>query len=371
MFVFVMPVRAQTITQGVPPIDTLAQQAIIVEAATGYPLFEKNAQDSMPTSSMSKIMTMYLVFEAIKNGKFDLQDKVTTSNAAFSQPGSRSFLKSGQKVTVEDLIRGVVVQSGNDAAVALAEAVAGSEGSFASVMNAKAKQLGLQNSFFRNATGLPDPGHFSTARDLALLAYSLIRDFPDQYHYYGEKEFTFNKIKQGNRNPLLYRNMGVDGMKTGHTEAAGYGLVASALREGRRVIVVVNGLGSMQKRADESAKLIEWAYREFEVQTYLRAGDKVGEAPLWLGESKTVSLTPARNVTFSIPRGAQDKVKVALVINPETQAPIQKGRVLGKAIVSGEGLAPFEVPLVAMEDVKPLGFFASLWARFKRLIGWE
>jgi D-alanyl-D-alanine carboxypeptidase (penicillin-binding protein 5/6) len=255
----------------VAPLETTAKQAIIVDATTGDVLFNKDSDVKMPTTSMSKVMTMYLVFDALKKKKLELDNAAIISPTARKQEGSRMFVNEGETVKVEDLVRGVIIQSGNDAAVALAEAVAGSESTFAGLMNAKAKELGMTNSNFVNATGLPDPNHYSTAKDLATLAQALIRDFPEYYHYYSETEFTYNKIKQGNRNPLLYRNMGVDGMKTGHTEDAGYGLIASALRDGRRVISVANGLKTMQERADESAKMIEWAYREYGVYNFVNA----------------------------------------------------------------------------------------------------
>jgi len=362
---------AQTAAGGVAPLDTLAKQAVVVEAATGSVLYAKEADSQMPTSSMSKILSMYLVFEAIKNGKFTMDTKITISDAAWKQSGSRMFVNVGEQVRVEDLIRGVIIQSGNDAAVALAEAVAGTEASFAELMNAKAKQLGLTHSHFVNATGMPDPAHYSTARDLATLAMCLIRDYPEHYHFYGETEFTYNNIKQGNRNPLLYRNMGVDGMKTGHTDAGGYGLIASTLRENRRTITVVNGLSNMQERADEPAKLIEWAYREFGLYTHVTAGQKVGEVKIWLGESKTVPVAAEKSVVLSLPRAVNEGVKVNYTVNDETTAPIRKGQMLGKAVITGTGSDAIEVPLLAMEDVNQIGLFARMLAKFKRAIGRE
>ena len=370
-FMMMVSAQAETAAPETAPLETLAKQAVVVEAATGSVLFEKEADVQMPTSSMSKVMTMYLVFEAIKNGKLALDQMVTISETAWKQTGSRMFVNVGESVKVEDLIRGVIIQSGNDAAVALAEAVAGTEASFAEMMTAKAKELGMVNTRFNNATGMPDPQHYSTARDLATLALCLIRDYPDHYHYYSEQDFTYNNIKQGNRNPLLYRNMGVDGMKTGHTDAAGYGLIASALRDNRRIITVVNGLTSMQERADEPAKLIEWAYREHGLYTLVNAGEKAGEAPVWLSEKITVAVAPAKSVTLALPRAVRDSVKIDMTVNGETEAPIQKGQVLGKAVVSATGINPVEVPLVSVEDVSRLSKLKVLWAKFKRKIGKE
>ncbi len=366
------PARAQTSPfSGVPSLETTAKQAIIMEAAGNTVLYEKNADEKMPTSSMSKVMTMILVFDAIRKGKLALDTQVTVSEAAWKQPGSRTFLKIGQRVGLEDLVRGVIVQSGNDAAVALAEAVAGSEGAFAGLMNEKAREMGLAGTRFMNATGLPDPDHYSTARDLAFLALSLIRDFPEFYHYYSEKEFLFNGIKQGNRNPLLYRDGGVDGVKTGHTEEAGYGLISSAFRDGRRVIAVINGVASMQARADESAKLLDWAYREFGLYPLLKTETKLADAKVWLGESKNVAVGAAKNLDLAVPRMQREQVKIELFANAETEAPIQKGQGLGRIVVTAPGHKQIDVPLVALEDVKRLGFFAGLVARAKRLMGKE
>lgn len=356
---------------GAVPVETLAKQAVVVEGAGGAVLMAKNADEHMPTSSMSKVMTMYLVFEAIRNGKFTLETPITISEAAWKQPGSRTFLKIGQIVRVEDLIRGVIIQSGNDSAVALAEAVAGSEGAFAGLMNEKAREMGLTNTHFMNATGLPDPDHFSTARDLAVMARALIRDFPEYYHYYSETEFAFNGIKQGNRNPLLYRNIGVDGVKTGHTDDAGYGLISSALRDGRRVLAVVNGLKSMQERADESAKLLDWAYREFGLYTVVKGGEKAGEAKIWLGKQKSVPVGVAESVIMTLPRAERDQVKAEMTIDPETVAPIAKGQPLGKLTVTAPGYDTIERPLVALADVEQLNFFRRTAAKIKRLMGKE
>ncbi|MGE4351368.1 MAG: D-alanyl-D-alanine carboxypeptidase family protein [Bdellovibrionales bacterium] len=363
--------HAQESASSISPLETLAKQALIMEAQTGDILYAKNAEEQMPTSSMSKVLTMYLVFDAIKNGKIGLDSMVTVSDNARAQVGSRMFVNAGQEVSVNDLAQGVIVQSGNDAAVALAEAVSGTEASFAELMNAKAKELGMTHSHFMNATGLPDPQHYSTAGDLALLARALVTDFPEHYHYYSQKEFTFNNIKQGNRNPLLYRNMGVDGIKTGHTDAAGYGLIASALRENRRVIVVVNGLSSMQERADEPAKLIEWAYREYGLYSYLDPTKPAGEAKVWLGVQPTVPVAAAKSVQLSLPRAQKDDVKVSYQVNGEIEAPIVKGQVVGQATVSAPGKETIEIPLVAIQDVAKMGLPQALWAKFKRAIGKE
>jgi len=355
--------------QNVAPLETAAKQAILLDAATGTVLFAKNADERMPTSSMSKVLTTYLAFEAIKNGKLRLDDMLTVSEHAWRQEGSRMFLKVGDRVKVEDLLRGVIVQSGNDAAVALAEALGGTEANFATMMTAKAAQLGMTSSHFMNATGLPDPEHYSTAHDLARLALATLRDFPEDYHYYSEIEFTYNNIKQGNRNPLLYRNIGVDGLKTGHTEAAGFGLIASALRDGRRLVMVVNGLGSMQERADEPAKILDWGYREFGLYPLLKQGQKLAEAKTWLGETPMVPLLAGQNVTLSLPRSARNDLRVTLRFAQPIPAPIAAGQEVGKISVAATGLTAFEVPLVAGGDVPQVGFFARFAAKLGLLFG--
>jgi len=357
------------LNKNVANVSTIARQAIVVEAKTAEVLYAKEADKVMPTSSMSKLLTMYLVFDAIKDGKLKLTDKIKVSRNAWSQKGSRMFLRENEKVSLEDLIRGVVVQSGNDAAVVLAETISGTEEDFAILLNEKAKELGMMRSHFVNATGLPDPNHYSTAQDLAKLSIALMQHHPEFYHYFSEKNFTHNKIKQGNRNPLLYRDIGVDGIKTGHTKLAGYGLIASALRDGRRVLVVVNGLSSKQERADEPAKLMDWAYREYGLYRLLKKSDKVGDAKIWLGESPMVDVSPAYDLIKSLPRSIVKKVDISLQIDKETEAPIQKGQQLGNVIINIKGLDEIKVPLVAMKEVHRVGFIRSLWERFKRLIG--
>jgi len=349
--------------------ETTAKQAVLLEAATGIVLLDKGADVRMPTSSMSKMLTIYLVFDAIKQGKLKLDEMVTISEHAWRQEGSRMFAQVGTQVKVEDLIRGVVIQSGNDASVALAEAVAGTESIFANRMNEMAAKLGMTNSHFVNATGLPDPQHYSTPHDLARLGVALHRDFPDYYHYFGEIEFTYNKIKQGNRNPLLYRNMGVDGIKTGHTETAGFGLTASAERKGRRLVLVVNGLTSMQERADEPARLMEWGYHEFNSYPLFKVGQSVAMAKVWLGEAEQVPVTVGEDFSLTLPVALRDKLKVAVEYQEPLPAPISKGQVIGKAIITVANNPAGEVSLVAGADVPKLGFFAALFTKLGAVLG--
>lgn len=355
-------------TVSVAPVETAAKQAILVDASTGTVLFAKDADTQMPTSSMSKMMTIYMVFDALKKGTLKMDDMLPTSEHAWKQEGSRMFLNVGESAKVEDLIRGVVVQSGNDAAVALAEHLgSGSEYTFADMMNSKAKELGMANSHFMNATGLPDPQHYSTPRDLATLAVALIRDFPEDYHYFSETEFTYNKIKQGNRNPLLYRNMNVDGLKTGHADAAGYGLTASAIRGGRRLVLVLNGMKDMQARADESAHVLDYGYREFGLYPIAKAGDQLGEAKVWMGQAQTVPVVASQDVALTLPRAARAGLKTAVAFDQPVQAPITKGQQLGTLTISAPGMDTKIIPIVAGSDVARLGFFARLGVKIHML----
>lgn len=355
--------------QIVAPVETAAKQAFLIDAETGTELYAKDADVPMPTSSMSKMMTMYLVFDAIRNGKIGMNDTLPASHHAWEQEGSRMFLNVGEKAKVEDLIRGVIVQSGNDAAVVFAEALgSGSEPAFAEMMNAKAKDLGLKNSHFMNATGLPDPQHYATAHDLATLAQALIRDFPEHYHYFSELEFTYNGIKQGNRNPLLYRGINVDGLKTGHTDVGGYGLTVSALRGGRRLILVLNGLQNMQARADESARLLDWGYREFGLYPIAKAGEQLADATVWLGRSATVPLMAGQDVTLTLPRSARPGLKTAITFNQPVPAPVAKGQELGKLTITAPGMETKEIPLIAGADVAQTGFFARITTKLRLLL---
>jgi len=349
-------------------IDTIARQAVLIDMSTGTTLFEKNANQRMPTSSMSKIMTMYMVFERIRAGRLSLDDTLPVSQRAWRMQGSKMFTELGAQIKVEDLIRGVIIQSGNDASIVLAEALSGSEDKFAEDMTKRAHELGMKDSNFRNATGWPDENHYSTAHDLAILAEHLIKDFPEYYHYYSQTEFTYHGIKQGNRNPLLYRNMNVDGLKTGHTDTAGYGLTASAIRNGRRLILVVNGLPSMQARADESARILEWGFREFESYALFKKGEPVDQAKVWLGASSTVPLVVQDDLRVTMNRDERRNLKVSVVLDEPVPAPIAQGTQLGKVVLEAPGFSKREIPLVAAQDVDRLGFFGRIGAAAMHLV---
>ncbi|MBI1207342.1 MAG: D-alanyl-D-alanine carboxypeptidase [Azospirillum sp.] len=332
-------------------IDTSARQAYLIDLTTHTVLLDKNGDQRMPTSSMSKIMTMYMVFDALKGGRLSLDDTLPVSERAWRMQGSKMFVEINNRIKVEDLIRGVVIQSGNDAAIVFAEALGGTEENFAHLMTKKAKEIGLLNSNFMNATGWPHPDHYSTCHDLAILAERLMYDFPEYYHYDSERDFTYHGIKQGNRNPLLYRNMGVDGLKTGHTETAGYGLTASAIRDGRRLVLVANGMPSMQARADESARLIEWGFREFGVYELFQPGETVEQAQVWLGDAPTVPLVVEGGLKLTMTPGERKDMKVVLKLDEPVAAPIAKGARLGTLVISGPGFVTREVPAVAAADV--------------------
>jgi len=336
-------------------IDTKARSAFIVDFDTGAAILDKNADEPMPPASMSKIMTAYLVYEALKKGKLSLEDMLPVSEKAWRTGGSKMFVPYPGRVKVEDLIRGMIVQSGNDACIVLAEGLAGSEEAFVEQMNAKAKELGLANSHFTNVSGLPDSDEHMTARDLATLARRLITDFPEYYHYDAEKDFTFNKIRQGNRNPLLYKDLGADGLKTGHTEEAGYCLTASAIRDGRRIIMVLGGMDKAATRAQESERLLEWAFREFGDYRLFKKGDVIDQADVWLGSDPKVPVTTTKDVVVTLPRAARRSMKVVAHYDRPARAPVAQGTVVGKLVITADGVDPAEFPLAAVQSVQQLG----------------
>jgi D-alanyl-D-alanine carboxypeptidase (penicillin-binding protein 5/6) len=341
--------------------ETAARAAIIVDHRTGAVLFEKNADERMPPASMSKLMTAYMIFDELAHGGLKLDDEVAVSERAWKMGGSQMFLEVGERVKVEDLIRGIIVQSGNDACVAMAEAIAGTEEEFAREMTEKALALGLTGSTFMNSTGLDAPGHLMTVRDLATLSRAIIEDFPDQFKYYSEREFVYRDIKQPNRNPLLQANVpGVDGLKTGFTDGSGYGLVATAKRDDRRIIVVLAGLGSMRERAQEGERVLEYGFREFQEYMLYREGQPVGEAEVWLGAQPTVALVPTKPVAFTLSREARKGLVAKLRYDSPVPAPISAGQRLGTLELTAPGTAPHTVPLVAGSDVARAGVLGRI-----------
>ena len=348
--------------------ETKAREALLLDAATGAVLLENDADASMPPASMSKLMTVYMVFEALTDGRLKLDDKLMVSEKAWRMGGSKMFVEVGKEVPVEDLLRGVIVQSGNDACIVLAEGLAGSEEAFADAMTTRAREIGMTGSSFTNATGWPDPGHRMTARDLAILAQRTIADFPEYYAYYAETSYTWNEIKQGNRNPLLYRNTGADGLKTGHTEEAGYGLTGSAVRNDRRLIVVVNGLPSIKARADESHRLLAWGFRDFDNYNLFAAGDTVDQADVWLGVSETVPLVTPEDVIVTLPRKERAKMKATVKYDGPIATPIEEGQQLATLVVSAPGIADTEVPLLAGGSVERQGAFGRLVSGIRYMV---
>lgn len=351
-----------------PTIETSAREAVMIDVVTGAVLLAKNADQRTPPSSMSKLMTVYMVFDKLKRGDLQMSDELPVSPKAWRMQGSKMFVMVNSQVKVEDLLRGVIIQSGNDATVVLAEGLAGTEEAFAEQMTRKAKELGMTGSQFKNASGWPEDGHYMTVRDIATLGQHIIKDFPEYYPIYHEKEFTYNKIKQGNRNPLLYDQTGADGLKTGHTEAAGYGLAASVERNGRRLILVVNGLGSMQNRADETRRLMEWGFREFENYKPFRAGETVAEADVWLGSQKTVPLIVDQDVVATLPRRVRDNAKITLKYNGPLAAPIARGATVGKITIESPDAETIEVPVKAAASVERLGFMGRMSAALSYLL---
>jgi D-alanyl-D-alanine carboxypeptidase (penicillin-binding protein 5/6) len=348
-------------------MQTSAKQAVIIDMGTGMVLLNKNASERMPTSSMSKVMTAYMVFDALKNGQIKMDTTLTVSEKAWRKGGSKMFIEVGEQVTVEDLLKGLIVQSGNDAAIALAEGIAGDEETFAMLMTQKAKELGMDASNFTNASGWPDPDHYSTAKDLAQLGQRLVVDFPHEYALYGLKEFTYNNIRQPNRNPLLYRDMGVDGIKTGHTEAGGYGLMASGEKDGRRVMMVVNGLESARDRANESARLMSWALNAFETITLIEKGTIIENVPVRLGKAETVALTIDRDLTITLPKGQKDDVSLSTQYQSPVPAPIMQGNKVGVLTVTIPQVGDFTVDLVAAEAIEEAGFVKQSYEKIKSM----
>jgi len=351
------------------PFDTIARQALIIDAETDAVLLEKHADERMAPSSMLKLMTLYIIFDMLKRGRLQLKQELPISERAWKMQGSKMFVQIGTQVPVEALLRGVIVQSGNDATVALAEGVAGSEAQFVELMTAKARELGLKDSTFRNSTGWPDPEQRMSSRDLAKLARRLIIDFPEYYPMFNERSFTWNGITQENRNTLLTRVPGGDGLKTGHTEEAGFGIVASAKRGNRRLIMVVNGLPSMKARGEEGERLLEWGFREFDNITLFKAGEVIEEVPVYLGTRPGVPLVGGRDVIVTVPRNWQETMQAKLRYKAPIPAPVLKGQELGRLEISGRGVPNLSLPLLAGADVEKRGMLGRIPAVIGGFLG--
>ena len=341
-----------------PPIIG-AKSYLVVDGNTGRELASLEPDKALAPASLTKLMSAYAIFRALRENQITLDDQVTVSEKAWRTPGSRMFIEVGTRVTVQDLLLGMIVQSGNDASVALAEHVAGTESVFAEVMNQYAAALGMHSSHFQNATGLPGEQHYSTARDLATLARAIIREFPDYYQWYSVKEFEFNNINQNNRNSLLWRDSTVDGMKTGHTDDAGYCLVSSAKRDGMRIVSVVLGTASAKSRLDGSQALINYGFRFFETKLLYRAGEPVTKARIWKAQSEYTSLGLPEDLYITVPRGSYNDVESVLNIPAVLVGPVAQGQALAELKVSLNGDDLVSEPLRALDD-NPSG---SLWQR--------
>jgi len=352
-------------------IETLAKQAFLIDYDTGQVLFEKNADVRMTPSSMSKMATVYLAFQRLKEGRLSLEDAFPVSEKAWRKQGSKMFVALNSRVKTEDLLRGIIVASGNDACIVLAEGLSGSEDAFGRELTELAHSLGMKGTNLVNASGWPDPNHYSTARDLATLATATIKNFPEYYPYYAEKNYTYNGIKQGNRDPLLYKDTGADGLKTGHTEEAGYGLTASAIRNGRRLVMVVNGLNSMKERASESEKLMDYGFREFNNYALFTANSTVGEAPVWLGTDARVPLVLKDAVTVTMPIKSRKDMVVKTVYDSPIQAPIEQGARIATLRIEVPDRPVMELPLVAGKSVDKLGMVSRLGAALRHIVWGE
>ena len=353
-------------------ILTSAKQAHIVDFESGKVLFAKNAEVPMKPASMAKIMTVFVVFQRIADGSLRLENKFVVSEKAWRKGGSKTFVEVGSRVSVNDLLHGVIVQSGNDAAIVLAEGIAGTEDAFVEEMNFWAKKLGMTQTNFRNATGWPDPDLQTSAKDLSILTTEMIKRFPadkypDLYPMFAKREFTYNKIKQPNRNPLVYGMAGGDGLKTGHTEESGYGLVGSAVRNGRRVIMVLNGMDSIKQRSNESRRLMDLIFREYQSYEFFKQGQPVDQANVWLGTASQVDLVLDAPLRMVLSRKDRQAIEISLQWHDPVPAPIRAGDQIGTLVLSLPGEVT-KLPLRAARDVETLGLFNRIGAAVKYLI---
>ncbi len=342
-----------------PPVIK-AESYVLMDFHSNRILMQKNPHTRVEPASITKMMTAYVVFNEIKKGQLSLSDSATISEKAWRTGGSKMFIEVDKQVNIEDLIRGMIVQSGNDASITLAEHIGGSEEVFASMMNKVAADLGMDNSHFKNATGLPEEGHYVSAYDVALLGQALVRDFPDLYHIYSEKEFTYNGIKQHNRNTLLWRDPTVDGFKTGHTEAAGYCLATTSSRNGMRLINVVMGTESEKARADETQKMLNYGFRFFETHKLYPAGQKQAVAEVWKGAEEDVALGLAEDLFITIPKGSYEQLQAGVDVPGQLQAPIAQGQVLGQMSIKLGDTVVVERPVVALNTVAQGGWWTRM-----------
>jgi D-alanyl-D-alanine carboxypeptidase (penicillin-binding protein 5/6) len=340
-------------------IDSIAETALVMDISTGEILLDKNSDKRTFPSSMTKIMTVLVAFEKIKNGTLSMDQEFLVSKKAWKMGGSKMFIEVDKKIKVSDLLLGIVVQSGNDASIALAEGISGSEDTFVIEMNNLGEKIGLNGSNFVNSSGWPDDNHYTTAKDLALIAKYTVENHPELYQMYALNEFTYNNIRQDNRNPLLLTFDGADGFKTGYTEAAGYGIVGSAEKGGRRLIIVLNGLDSSRSRAQESLRLMDWGFNNFELVNFFNKNDLVFEANTWLGKEEKVNLITLKEIKVSIPKAQLSSANVDVLIEEPIQTPIKKGETIANLQISYAD-KKILFPLAAGEDVEQKGFFSRI-----------
>ena len=354
-------------------IETQARNAILMDYDTGQYLYVKDHEKMVPPASMSKLMTVNMIFEKLKDGSLSLDDTFTVSERAWklggaASGGSTMFLKIGEKVRVEDILKGILIQSGNDACIVAAENLAGSEDDFAEMMNKRARELGLNNSSFVNSTGLPHPDQKMSVEDLAKLARHIIKEFPEFYHIFSEKYYTHNNITQGNRNPLLYSMPNADGLKTGHTEEAGFCLTASAKKGERRLIEVMTGMNSNKERSEEAERLMEWGFREFNNYNLLNKGQEIADIPVVFGNEKEVRLVVPETVKRTLKKSQAPKIKMTAVYDKPVKAPVAAGDKLGEVRIELDGQEMENVPLVADKNIEKLGFFGRIGQNLKYLL---
>ena len=348
-------------------IESVAKTALLIDLSTGETFLEKNSQLRTYPSSMTKIMTALMAFEKIKEGTLSLDQEFLISKKAWKMGGSKMFIEVDKKVTVSDLLLGVVVQSGNDASIAIAEGISGSEEIFAIEMNNLAKKIGLSDTNFVNSSGWPNDNHYTTAQDLAKIAIYTLNEHPEFYKMYGVTEFKYNGIKQDNRNPLLYSFDGADGFKTGHTQAAGYGLVGSAERGGRRLLLVLNGLETSRSRAQEALRLMDWGFNNFQLVEFYKKNEVVIEADTWLGKKEKVKLSSIKDISVSIPKSHLSDMKVEVLVEEPIQTPISQGDKIGTLQISYQD-NQLQFPLISSEDIEQKGFFSRITSALKYLV---
>ena len=358
---FCMDLSAQSLVPPAPKLNLSSY--ILIEASTNTVIAEYDSDNQIAPASMTKVMSGYVIADQIANGSISLDDKVLISEKAWKTGGSKMFIEAGKRVSVKDLLSGIIIQSGNDATIAMAEYVAGSEEGFVDFMNAYASEMGLTNSLFQNSTGFSDPNHFSSAKDLAKLTQALINNFPDHYATYNEKEFTFSGIRQLNRNKLLWRDDSVDGVKTGHTDSAGFCLISSAQRNDMRLIAVVAGSESENERLTASQRLLEYGFRFYATQKLVSQEIKVTTAKVWGGKTDEVALGSTKDIYLTLPRSEFKNIKANYQFNNNLQAPIEIGQMIGSIEFTSNDRVVLSAPLVAIETVEAKGFFGMLWSR--------